>query len=250
MYDPIKRTKQLEKFAVLNEKRKYYRFRAAKWYGGIATADVVVCNLLCKFCWAGDEIRNFPNKVGKFYTPKEVFNKLDAIARKKGYKLLRLSGQEPTIGKEHLLKLLEIIDKTNYYFILETNGILIGNDLDYANSLSNYKNLHVRVSIKGTNESEYSILTDAIPESFNLQIKALENLIDAKVSCHASLMSLFSSKNNFIDLVERLSMISPMLEKNLEIEELILYPHVKARLKKNSINITRVTPNIVVKMIK
>ena len=105
MYDPIKRTKQLEKFAVLNEKRKYYRFRGAKWYGWIATADVVVCNLLCKFCWAGDEIRNFPNKVGKFYTPKEVFNKL-------GLKAKETKPKEKTERPRKIRKKREVIEET------------------------------------------------------------------------------------------------------------------------------------------
>lgn len=34
------------------EERPYYRFRGGKWYKGIATSDVVGCNLRCKFCWS------------------------------------------------------------------------------------------------------------------------------------------------------------------------------------------------------
>lgn len=36
--------------------RKYYRFRPARWYGGIVTADAVGCGLICKFCWTSDFI--------------------------------------------------------------------------------------------------------------------------------------------------------------------------------------------------
>jgi uncharacterized Fe-S cluster-containing radical SAM superfamily protein len=231
MYDPIKRTETLEKYAFKGDSRAFYRFRPAKWYGGIVTGDVTCCNLLCAFCWAGDEIRHHPGKVGKFYTPSQVFKKLCAIGDKKGYRLMRLSGQEPTIGREHLLKLLSLVDNTKYRFILETNGILIGHEKDYADALSNFKNLHVRVSLKGTNEEEFSALTDAEPQGFTLQLKGLENLVSAGVSCHPSVMVSFSDPGNIRKLGERLAAVAPFLKREMEIEELILYPHVTKRLK-------------------
>ena len=40
MYDPIKRTQTLKKHAFSGDSRAYYRFRPAKWYGGIVTGDV------------------------------------------------------------------------------------------------------------------------------------------------------------------------------------------------------------------
>jgi uncharacterized Fe-S cluster-containing radical SAM superfamily protein len=231
-YDPIKRTETLEKYAQDGNKRSYYRFRPAKWYGGIVTGDVTVCNLLCTFCWAGDEIRHHPQKVGKFYTPEQAFKRLCTIGDKKGYRLMRLSGQEPTIGREHLLKLLELVDKTKYNFILETNGILLGHEDDYAKALSRFKNLHVRVSLKGTNEDEFLAITNAAPEYFSMQLKALENLVSAGVSCHASAMVSFSESAKVRKLKERLASIASFLKNELEIEELIMYPHVIKRLKR------------------
>lgn len=239
MYDPIERTKTFEKIAIKDGKRGYYRFRPAKWYGSIITGDVTVCNLLCAFCWAGDDIRHHPQKVSDYFTAQEAFSKLDRIGRKCGYKQMRLSGQEPTIGKEHLLELLELIDRTDYNFILETNGILIGYDASYAQELANFKNLHVRVSLKGTNEEEFSVLTGAIPEAYKFQIKALENLINSDVSCHPAVMVSFSKESNLRKLGERLATISPQLKKNIEVEELILYPHVVSRLKKLDLKFNR-----------
>ncbi len=171
-------------------------------------------------------------KVGKLYTPEQAFNKLHSIGKKKGYRLMRLSGQEPTIGREHLLRLLKLVDNTNFRFILETNGILIGHEQDYAEALACYKNLHVRVSLKGTDEREFSALTGAKPEGFSLQIKSLENLVAAGVSCHPSIMVSFSPPENVRKLGERLAAIAPFLKVEMEIEELILYPHVTKRLKK------------------
>lgn len=170
--------------------------------------------------------------MGKFYTPENAFKRLCAIGDKKGYRLMRLSGQEPTIGREHLLKLLRLVDNTRYRFILETNGILIGHEKDYADNLSEFKNLHVRVSLKGTNEDEFSTLTGAKKEGFSLQLKSLENLVKAEVNCHPSVMVSFSESGNIRKLGERLAAIAPFLKKEMEIEELILYPHVVNRLKK------------------
>lgn len=196
------------------------------------TGDVTVCNLLCKFCWAGDDIRLHPERFGKFYTPREAFNRLHSLCKKSGYSLIRMSGQEPTIGREHLIQLLNIIDETRYQFILETNGILIGHDPEYAKDLSQFKNLHVRVSLKGANEEEFSRLTGATSNGFKLQLKALENLNKAGVSCHPSIMCSFSSPESLISLKERLVAMDPPLGGRIEIEELILYPHVVGRLRK------------------
>jgi len=53
---------------------------------------------------------------------------------------LRLSGCEPTIGKEHLLNLLQYVEESKYkLFILETNGTILRNDKEYVKRLSSLK---------------------------------------------------------------------------------------------------------------
>jgi uncharacterized Fe-S cluster-containing radical SAM superfamily protein len=123
------------------------------------------------------------------------------------------------------------MDSTKYRFILETNGILIGHEKDYAEELSQFKNLHVRVSLKGTNEEEFEFLTGAPGEYFSVQLESLRNLSEENVSCHPSVMVSFSEAANIRKLKERLATISPHLKNELEMEELILYPHVVKRLK-------------------
>lgn len=206
--------------------RKYYRFRPTSFYGGIATADCVGCALRCAFCWSSFP-RDHPERIGRFYTPEQVLEKLNSIARKRGYDQLRVSGNEPTIGRGHLLRLLDLVDETGYKFILETSGVLM--DKEYADQLSKFHNLHVRVSLKGTCEEEFSRLTGSVPEGFELQLKALENLLDAGVSTHAAIMRSFSRREGFERLLSRLREISP----NLYIEEeyVVLYPPVIRRLK-------------------
>ncbi len=231
LFDPLERTRQLEGIASRGNLRRYYRFRPAKWYGGIVTGDVCCCNLLCHFCWAGDDIRAHPEKVGDYYSPEHAFRILMSIANKRGYRQMRLSGQEPTIGREHLLALLKLVDTTECTFILETNGILIGAEPSYAEELAKFRNLRVRVSLKGTNEDEFSGLTGAVPDGFKLKLQALRNLIGAGARCHPAVMASFSPPGNRRKLEARLGAIDASLAKELEIEELILYPHVARRLK-------------------
>lgn len=240
--DPLSYTQELEKLVIKGVKRKYYRVaRAARWYGGIATADCTGCNLKCIFCWSGLP-RDQPHNIGEFYSPEEVYKKLDRCASARGYTQLRISGNEPTIGREHLLKLLELVEEKRggkYTFILETNGILIGSDPSYARALSRFKCLHVRVSLKGTNNEEFARLTNAIPQGFDLQLKALENLLNANVRFHPAVMLSFSSKANYKALLERLKAIDRELVEEVEEEYVFLYPLVVERLKKAGIK-----PNI------
>ena len=143
---------------------------------------------------------------------------------------MRISGNEPTICREHLIKVLENIDE-RYLFILETNGILIGSDESYAEDLSRFSNLFVRVSLKGACGEEFSRLTGAVPEGFDLQLKAIENLVRHGVDCHPACMISFSSPENLDALRRRLKAIHPNFG-DFEAEELIPYPHVVKRLKK------------------
>jgi len=237
LYDPIQRHLAIEKLVTRmgpeGQERKYYRVRPARWYGGVVTADCVGCGLLCKFCWVSDAVMFRPADVGKFYTSRKVADSLTALARKRGLDLLRVSGGEPTIGKTHLLQLLDTLQGRGYRFILETNGIPIAYDEDYAEKLSKYNFMHVRVSLKGCNEEEFAMLTGAKPEGFTMQLKALQNLTDAGVSCHPSVMVSFSPRKSLQTLIQRLKQISPNLGEETEIEELILYPQVVRRIKKH-----------------
>jgi len=235
-YDPVKRHLTIEKLVTREkpegQEKKYYRVREARWYGGCVTGDAVGCGLTCKFCWVSDAILYHPSKVGRFYTAAEMAEALTAVARRKGLKQLRVSSGEPTIGKPHLLQLLNHLRGLEFNFIVETNGIPIGYDEDYASDLAQYRFIHVRVSLKGCSEEDFQRLTGADPEGFKLQLKALRKLTSAGVSCHPSVMASFSERGSLRRLVERLSNISPDLAEQLEVEELILYPQVVRRIRR------------------
>lgn len=228
MYNPLELTEKVEETVIKNSQKKYFRFRPTKFYRGVSTADTLGCNLLCKFCWNFN--RNQKTKeMGEFYSPEEVANKLTKMAESKDYHQLRISGGEPTIGRKHLLEVLENVPG-KYHFILETNGILIGENQTYSDQFSQFDNTHVRVSLKGADKGEFSRLTGARPEFYTLQLKALENLRLNNVSYHASVMSL---KDDFSGLRKKLSQIDPSMQ--LEVEQLKLYNHVKRRMKQSGL---------------
>jgi uncharacterized Fe-S cluster-containing radical SAM superfamily protein len=229
LYDPIELAEKMREVVGSGEKRKYYRFRPAPFYRGIATADCVGCCLRCLFCWSWHIIVQ-PEKVGRLYSPEEVARNLVSIARKKGFQQVRISGNEPTLNRTHLLKVLQLIPK-EIYFILETNGILIGHDPSYAKDLSLFPNLSVRVSLKGAWPDDFTRLTGAKPEGFDLQLKALENLVEAGVDSFPAVMANFSSHEETKKLRQRLRAIRPDFA-DFEEEELILYPFVEENIRK------------------
>jgi len=236
LYDSVARHEAIEKLVVRDvdrvQERKYWRFRRDRWYGGIVTADAVGCGLVCKYCWVSDDVMFRPATVGNLYNPKDVADILAKMAKERNLKQLRVSGGEPTIGKKHLLQLLDNLSGRGLSFILETNGILIGDNPEYADDLFKYPFLHVRVSLKGCNEREFTMLTDAQPKGFTLQLRALENLLNTGVECHPAVMVSFSTRESVRQLTQRLRSINPRLEEDLETEELILYPKVKSRIER------------------
>ncbi len=224
MYNPIELSKITEDIVTKGDLKKYYRFRPTGFYGGIATADTVGCNLRCKFCWSGSSVWNSMD-TGEFYSPELVVDKLQNIAQRKGYRQLRISGGEPTIGRKHLIKLLKNINPS-YLFILETNGLLLGFDKTYVDELSVFKNLHVRVCLKGVDSQEFCMLTGA-KLGFEYQIKALENLRNKKISFNIAIVSIKKDKKHLLDKLIEMDLGKIMIED----EEIKLYPSVKKRLE-------------------
>jgi uncharacterized Fe-S cluster-containing radical SAM superfamily protein len=227
--DPIALADEAGKIVSSGEERKYYRFRPAVYYGGVATADCVGCCLRCLFCWSW-RILVQPEKAGRFYSPEEVAGNLTSIAKEKGFHQVRISGNEPTLHRSHLLRVLELIPK-EIHFILETNGILIGHDPSYAKDLSRFPYLYVRVSLKGASPEDFTHLTKAQPEGFNYQLKALEHLVREGINCFPAVMACFSTQEEIKRLRQTLKGIRPDFE-DFEEEELTLYPFVLDHIQK------------------
>jgi uncharacterized Fe-S cluster-containing radical SAM superfamily protein len=217
--------------------RRYYRFRGGRWYGGIATGDVVGCNLRCKFCWSWRY--SYYSDKGWFESPRSAFNKITSIATRCGYEYLRLSGGEPTIGLEHLYELLGLVEDTKFAFILETNGLLIGRYPEIARKLASYSKLVVRVSFKGCTPGEFEFLSGADKSFYQYQFKALENLLNQGLKpCqefYPAVMLSFSSRETYSEFKKKLVEIHPVLVECIDEEYVILYPHVRELLRRNKL---------------
>ncbi len=232
MFDPLKLGRHVARQVTRGRARRYYRFRPARFYGGIATADCLGCNLRCVFCWAWQEVHHAP-VWGRLHEPEAVAARLTAIAKARHYSQLRLSGNEPTLVMPHLLEVLARLPK-DYAFILETNGLVLGAERQWAGELAAFPQVFVRVSLKGCTPQEFSRLTGARPEAFELPFLALEHLLAAGVDCHAAVMLSFSPPQARTALRKRLAAIHPALA-DYEAEELILYPPVAARLARRGL---------------
>ena len=231
-YCPVALATATEKVVVDGNRRKYVQLgRPLRFYGGTASATEVGCNLRCKFCFSDKPVWK-PKSTGRFYTPQQVFDGLTKSAQKHGYKLISASASEGTLGRQHLYELLDLVEKSEYVYILETNGMTLGADPEFARSLAKYKRLHVRVSLKGTSEEEYHELTGATPSSYRLPFLALGHLIDAGVSCNACVMVSFSSPEGVADVKRQLAEVHPGILKSLELEKITMFPKVAERLAK------------------
>jgi uncharacterized Fe-S cluster-containing radical SAM superfamily protein len=235
-YDPVERHRKIE-HVVIQERvggdlKKYYRFRRDHWYGGVITADCAGCGLTCKFCWVRKESILEGREAGEFLKPEGAAQRVLELMKEKKINQGRISGGEPTIGRRHLIQFLNVLQRRRVRFILETNGILIGEDESYAQELAQYPFLHVRVSLKGCTESEFARLTGADPQGFHLQLNALRNLKKAGVSAHPSVMISFSGREEIDRLYSTIWKIDPILHSEIEKEEVILYPYVVEKLKR------------------
>ncbi|MET1128836.1 MAG: radical SAM protein [Thermoproteota archaeon] len=239
-YDPVKLADAVENAVTRLEGgvqyRRYHRFRRDRWYGGIVTADVVGCNLRCGFCWAWRFTWTGYER-GRMLSPAEVSGLLASMARRHGVKQARLSGGEPTVAFDHMMEVAERLVEQGLHFVLETNGILIGAREDYARRLASLggAGIEVRVSVKGTSPEEFWMLTRARPEAWWLQIRALEALVRYGLKpgdeVYPAVMLSFTDEKGVERIKRILASIHPELQRSIDPEYVILYPHVKRLLR-------------------
>ncbi len=236
LIDPIELAAKTKKIVCKGNKRRYLRFGTTPDYGtGVATGYIAGCNLRCAFCWASETRENL--EISKsFYSPEDVFEMLSEIVKKNPrIDKVRISDGEPTIGRDHLLELIELVEKSDIgSFILETNGTLLGNDETYVSDLSSFRKLSVRISLKGGTSEAFSRITNAVPEAFELPFQAIRNFYKYNVPCSVAAMSgdpRFMTPLERISLIVKLGTIDPALVLKLEEEFTILFPTTKKRLE-------------------
>ena len=146
---------------------------------------------------------------------------------------VRISGNEPTLCKSHLLDVIRAVELSDpaLLFVLETNGIKLGENEKYVDELSKCHNLHVRLSFKTGTPDNFERITNRPKEWFELQIKAVENLYHKNVSFHPAIVKDYADAY----LVGRLSDISPEIVERIEYESLRIYAHIRKRMKERGL---------------
>ncbi|MGB9863439.1 MAG: radical SAM protein [Candidatus Saccharicenans sp.] len=241
-FDPLSRSAEVEALVMTGQKRRYYRFRAGGFYGGIITADTVGCNFLCAYCW--NYRRNLaPEGEGQFYSPEEVAENIIKLARKTSLRQARVSGAEPILGEasfRHLLDLLVFLREKlpDLSFVLETNGFILGREKGLCRELARVRGIEVRVCLKATDRDKFQTVTGARREGFLVTLEALNNLKKYGVKCWAAI-------NQDLFEAEELARFRRLLAVNygcaeLELEQLMIYPFVADNLSKRGIRLKTV----------
>lgn len=154
---------------------------------------VLGCNLKCKFCWSESIYRS--KKIPK--KPQDVVDDLlcrlhvlgsdkwiseHARVDPSAIKCLRITGHEPTLQWNHIMKLLKILDRlsefSDFKINIQTNGIEVGkphSKMD-PSELKELENLSTRIEIsfKGVNPRQFEWLTGAPSRLFHFQCDAFE----------------------------------------------------------------------------
>ena len=226
LFHPLIRAENTEAVVMQGMKRKYYRFRASRHYGGIVTADAIGCPFLCVYCWNYGRNEN-PAKSGEFYAPGEVVERLTSIAHRKGIRLFRISGAEPVLGPASFDHLLEVLPAGR--FIIETNGLVLGARPDLAGRLAGL-NASVRISIKGWDEVSFERISGARREFFRYPLIALKTLLSAGVDAWPAVMGDLFGANGTKCLAARMDEMG--IRTRIETEYLERYPSVLSTMRK------------------
>jgi uncharacterized Fe-S cluster-containing radical SAM superfamily protein len=235
-FDPVQRSGEAENLVMKGEKRLYYKFRAAPYYGGIATADAIGCSFLCAYCWNYGRNEN-PSCFGRFYAPEDVAKNLLRISRRRFFHLFRITGSEPILGEasfNHLLKAIEIIfrEEPRSRFILETNGLMLGCRPDLGEKLK-FENFLVRIALKGTEPLSFEKITGAKKDFYSYPLLALKNLERLKVRVWPALMEDLFSEAEIGNLKNTLR--EHDIKAELELESLEAYPFVLENMRRRQV---------------
>jgi len=237
-FDPLKRAAEVESIVMQGEKRLYYRFRPAPYYGGIATADAVGCSFLCAYCWNYKRNLN-PARFREFYNSQQVSSKLLNIAQRKSFNMFRISGAEPILGENSFNHLIDVIDiifqsRSCSVFILETNGFILGCRTDLIEKLK-FQNLRIRICLKGVDEESFELITGAQREFFAYPFKALKELEKLGINAWPALMGDLFSHDKILGLKKLLEDYE--INAQLELESLEAYPFVLENMKKRKLTV-------------
>lgn len=239
-FDPLQRSEEVERLVLKNGKRLYYRFRPAPYYGGIATADAIGCSFLCAYCW--NYSRNLdPARYGKFYSSQDVASILLKIAERRSFRRFRVTGSEPILGEESLEHFREVVEFVSNglphsVFILETNGFFLGHRMELIEKLK-FRNLWVRIALKGVDEDSFENITGARREFFDYPLRALKEMERQGMKAWPAVMGALFTDDEISRLENVLSEYG--IKASLEEEILEDYPFVLDNMRRRNVRVKR-----------
>ena len=155
-----------------------------------AVLRYIGCNLSCKFCFAHSIIK-LPKKIERSktcsFTPDHLAEKLRRFVEGRQISHVRITGGEPLLSPERTHHLVEFLEKYDELvrndhnllnkIVIQTNGLSLAQAevqeliCELSDSCPNLK-IMLELSLKGTNEEEYELLTNHPRSGFMDQIYA------------------------------------------------------------------------------
>jgi uncharacterized Fe-S cluster-containing radical SAM superfamily protein len=196
-YDPVARSREIERLVMRDHKRLAYKFRFQRFYGGIATCDCIGCNLLCAYCW--NYSRNLnpgSDRDATFCSPLDVATRLETIAKRGQTDMARISGCEPFLGAASAKWLADIISNSDLSFVIETNGVMIGAWPHILESFKELRNFRIRLAFKGENALEFEKITSCDAMGYAYQHRAIAECQKRHIPLKVAFMPQFVSGRN------------------------------------------------------
>lgn len=140
--------------------------------------DLVGCNLQCQFCW--NPLSNNKALVKSQTCQKDlnfIYEKtLSNCSLNQQKTFIRFTGGEPTLQWSELINVFNLFKRNNILanipILIQTNGIEIGRNNIKLDDLYNIKQRFIfEMSFKGTNEREFSLLTQREARYYQYQIE-------------------------------------------------------------------------------
>jgi SynChlorMet cassette radical SAM/SPASM protein ScmF len=133
------------------------------------------CNLRCRHCWIAPKYQSEESE--GIFLDKALFESIIEQGKELGLSNVKLTGGEPLIHPQ-FEELIDIIQKENPGFSMETNGVLITKEL--AKRIQQIENPFVAVSLDAT-EPETHEWIRGVEGCFEKTVKGIQNLVDAGI---------------------------------------------------------------------
>ncbi len=245
-YDALKETERVARLVLRDGglKRAYRMIGHYKFYYDKESilATMSGCNMRCSYCLWEDKYL-WPRKrakVGEFLSPEEAFKRVEKASGEHGYRRVRITGGEPTIGWKHTRRLARLLLDAGYEVVLETNGILPAYRDDIVDDIAGLDGMQVRVSIKASTPRSFRLITGVESKYMHAPLETVKRLVRRGVDperIRVAIMLSFDDPRDVIRTVLLLKEIDERIAENVEGEIMYFYWPTIWRAEKGVIKI-------------